>query len=190
MYGDLIRRSRELLDNQGTVVMAISGHGGSGKSTLAEKLAAEFDVTEEQIVRTDNIHAKDYEQTEGLFKLHDWPVIFDLLSSIHESERLHYTTRDWKGVEGVVDIVKPHLVILEGIRLIRPEVLPYIDLSVWIDCPLDVATKRAVDRNRKQGDSESELALWETKWLPEAEQYVELVHPKKIADFTYTQSKN
>lgn len=170
--------------------MAISGHGGSGKSTLAEKLAGEFGVSEEQIVRTDDIHAQDYEHTEDLFELHDWPIIFDLLSGIRESERLHYTTRDWKGVEGVVDTVRPHLIILEGIRLIRPEVLRYIDLSVWVDCPLEVATKRAIDRNRQQGDNEAELALWETKWVPEAKQYMELVHPEKIADFIYAQHED
>lgn len=187
MYEDLVNKTQKLLKQQDVVVVVISGHGGSGKSTLANKLAREFGVAQEQIVRTDDIHSKDYGHAGGLFELHDWPVIFDLLKNVRTSKRLHYTTRSWKGVEGIVDTDKPRLVILEGIRLIRPEVLLYVDLSVWVDCPLDVATKRAVDRNREQGDIEAELAEWDTKWVPEAKEYMEQVHPEKIADFVYSQ---
>lgn len=188
MYEDLVQKTKELLENQDIVVIAISGHGGSGKSTLAEKLAKDFDIEDKQIVRTDNIYAKNYAQATGLFEVHDWAVITDLLSSLRTSNRLKYNTRDWEGVEGVIDVVKPYLIILEGIRLIRPETLPYFDLSVWIDCPLELATRRAKDRNREQGDSEEEIALWDTKWVPEARKYVKQVHPEKIANFIYTQS--
>lgn len=188
MYQELVDQIKPLLESQEVVVLAISGHGGSGKSTLAEKLATEFGVEDEHIVRTDNIHAKDYENAKGLFELHDWPIIMELLTNVRKNPQLEYKTRDWKGVEGSVGIVRPHLVILEGIRLFRPETLPYFDLSVWIDCPIDVATKRAIDRNREQGDSEAELALWDTRWVPEAMEYVEQVHPELIADFVYTES--
>jgi len=185
MYTDLIQIIERLFAKQKVVVIAISGHGGSGKSTLADKLASRFNVAENQIVRVDDLHAKNYMQTNGLFELHDWTTIMDILVNAHISKRLKYLKRDDKEIESRVDVPSPHLLILEGIRLIRPEILPYVDISVWIDCPLDVATKRAKDRNRQQGDSEAEIALWDSKWVPEAEQYVEQVDPRSLASLIY-----
>lgn len=188
MYEDLIRIIEQLLAKQEVVVIAISGHGGSGKSTLADKIARQFGVAESQIVRVDGLHAKNYMQTKGLFELHDWTTIMDILVNAHTNSRLRYLKRDDKEVESIVDVPSPRLVILEGIRLIRPEVLPYVDISVWVDCPLDVATKRAKDRNRQQGDSEAEIALWDSKWVPEAKRYVEQINPRAIASFIYDES--
>lgn len=185
MYKDLIQIIEKLLAGQEVVVVAISGHGGSGKSTLANKLARQFDVADGQIVRVDGLHAKNYMQSTGLFELHDWATIMGILKNARTSKRLKYLKRDDKEAESMVDVPRPRLVLLEGIRLIRPEVLPYVDVSVWIDCPLDVATKRAVERNRQQGDSEAEIALWDSKWVPEAKQYVEQVEPQSIASFLY-----
>src|SRR5688572_7340423 len=147
MYRDLVQIIEKLLAKQEVVVVAISGHGGSGKSTLANRLAHQFGVAENQIVRVDGLHAKNYMQTRGLFELHDWTTIMDILTQARTVERLKYLKRDDKEVESMADVPRPRLVLLEGIRLIRPEVLPYTDVSVWIDCPLDVATKRAVERN-------------------------------------------
>ena len=185
MYKDLVRIIEKLLAQQEVVVVAISGHGGSGKSTLADRLARQFDVAEDQIVRVDGLHAKNYMQAKGIFELHDWPAIMDILKNIRTSKRLQYLQRDDKEVESMVNVPRPRLVLLEGIRLIRPEVLPYVDIGVWIDCPLDAATKRAVERNRQQGDSEAELALWDSKWVPEAKHYVEQIAPQNIASFIY-----
>lgn len=189
MYEDLVRRIERHLAEQAVVVVAISGHGGSGKSTLADRLAQHFGVAENQIVRIDCIHAKNYLQAKELFDLHDWATIMDVLSHVHNSERLRYVKRDDTEIESVVDVPRPQLVIFEGIRLLRNEILPYVDESVWIDCPIDVATARAKERNRQQGDSEAEIDLWDTKWVPEAKRYFEQVSPRKIASFLYTEYK-
>ena len=185
MYIDLVHIIQALLAKQEVVVVAISGHGGSGKSTLADKLARQFGLAEDQIVQVDGLHAKNYMQAKGLFELHDWATIMDILANAHTNNRLKYLKRDDKEVESTVDVSRPRVLLLEGIRLIRPEVLPYVDVSVWIDCPLEVATKRAVERNRQQGDSEAEIVLWDSKWVPEAKQYIKQVDPRSIASFIY-----
>lgn len=185
MYEDLVKHIEELLSKQEVVVVAISGHGGSGKSTLADKLARQFGVASGQIIQVDGLHARNYMQAKDIFQLHDWATITNILSNIRNSKHLKYLKRDDKEIESIVDVPRPKVVIFEGIRLIRPEIMDKVDVSVWIDCPINVATKRAKDRNRLQGDDEAELALWDTKWVPEAKQYVERVHPEKIADFIY-----
>ncbi|MBP9116347.1 MAG: AAA family ATPase [Acidimicrobiia bacterium] len=185
MYKDLVKLIEEQLAEQEVVVIAISGHGGSGKSTLAEKLAQQFNIAKNQIIQSDALHAKDYMQTRDLFGMHDWDSIFELLANIRNDDRLNYTKRDDKEIESVVDIPRPRLVIIEGIRLIRPEILPFVDESIWVDCPLEIATMRAKERNRQQGDSEAEIALWDSKWAPEAKLYFEQVKPDKISSFIY-----
>ena len=185
MYKDLVKLIEEQLAEQEVVVIAISGHGGSGKSTLAEKLAQQFNIANNQIIQSDALHAKDYMQTRDLFGMHDWDSIFELLANIRNDDRLNYTKRDDKEIESVVDIPRPRLVIIEGIRLIRPEILPFVDESIWVDCPLEIATMRAKERNRQQGDSEAEIALWDSKWAPEAKLYFEQVKPDKISSFIY-----
>ena len=188
MYSELVKRIQELLAKQEVVIVAISGHGGSGKSTLAEALAKKFDIDGGQIIRVDKFHAKNYMEAEGIYEQHEWQELVTLLTNARSHHQLRYLSRDWQGNEQKVSITRPRLIIVEGIRLVRPEMLPYFDLSVWIDCPLELAAKRAIDRNRQQGDGEEEIELWHTKWIPEAKQYYDQVQPQKIADFIYTES--
>ncbi len=152
MYAELVTRIQELLAKQEMVIVAISGHGGSGKSTLAEALAKEFDINNGQIIRVDKFHAKNYMEAKGIYEQHEWQELVSLLTNARSHHQLRYLSRDWQGNEHKVSFTRPRLVIVEGIRLIRTELLPYFDLSVWIDCPLELATKRAIDRNRQQGD--------------------------------------
>lgn len=187
MYSKLVKQIRQLLEKQEIVIVAVSGHGGSGKSTLADKLAKEFDISDDQLVRIDRFHAKNYMQAKSIYEQHDWDTLTNLLGDIRTTDRMKYQTRDWKGVESQVDVLRPKVLIIEGIRLIRPELSPYFDISVWIDCPLELTTERAVERNKQQGDSEEEINLWYTKWIPEAKQYIEDAKPQKIADFVYTE---
>ncbi len=187
MFEYLVNLIEHHLARQSEAIVAISGHGGSGKSTLAERLGGRFGVADNQIIRMDGLYAKNYLQAKDIFDLHDWSALLSLLSHVRSSDRLRYLKRNDKEVEALVDVPKPQVVIVEGIRLIRPEILPFVDISVWIDCPLDVAADRAKKRNRLQGDSDEEIALWDTKWVPEAKLYMEQTSPDKIASFIFTE---
>lgn len=166
-------------------VIAISGHGGSGKSTLAARLAAELDGT---VVGTDGMYARDAGPASGLWALHDWPAIIDLLRGLRTAQRLTYRKRWYTGEEFDVDEPLPAVVILEGIRVIRPDVLALVDAAVWLECPPAEAGERAKARNRLQGDDEAEIALWDTKWVPEGHAYESAVGPAALADFTINTS--
>jgi hypothetical protein len=61
-------------------------------------------------------------------------------------------------VAGVVDVPVPAVVLVEGIRVIRAETLPLLDLAVWID-----------------------LDLWDSRWVPEGQEYQRAVRPKQLA---------
>lgn len=184
-YDDLRIRIIDLMNRiERAPVVGISGHGGAGKSTLAARLITELGGTPEQVVRTDRFYAADAGPDSRLFALHDWPALLDLLHRLRATpgpRRLLYPVRTYDGVERTCDVPMPPVVIVEGIRLLRPETIPLLDLAVWINLAPEPAGRRAVERNREQGDSSEELDLWRTKWIPEAHAYTHSVDPERLA---------
>lgn len=187
-YSPLHDRIRALLPDRpepdaATVVVVIAGHGGAGKSTLARRLSADLGG---QVVAGDCLYAHTDTRRAGLFNLHDWDELDALLRSVRRrEERLRYRTRGYDGATGAVDVARPGLVIVEGIRLLRPEVATYADLCVWIEATPEEAGARAKVRNAAQGDSLGELALWDSKWIPEGHEYEQQVRPRDLADVVY-----
>lgn len=185
-YDELLGRVRSLIAaSDRPSVVAIAGHGGAGKSTLALRLAADLDVHEDQVVGTDGLYARTDTERASMWDLHDWPALGDLLVEVREEPtptRLRYRYRWHDGQEGDVDEPMPPVVIVEGIRVIRPEMLPFYDLAVWIEMEPAIAAERAKTRNISQGDSQAELDLWDTKWVPEGVEYQRLVRPELLAD--------
>lgn len=184
-YDDVLDRAKGLVGAlPRSPVVGIAGHGGAGKTTLARRLAADLGVAAEQVVRTDRLYAATDTRRAGLFELQDWPVILDLLRRVRADpapSRLRYATRGYDGEEGGVDLPMPAVVVLEGIRVIRPETLPLLDLAVWIDLDPEPAGVRAKARNVLQGDGRDELDLWDSKWVPEGHAYQRLVRPELLA---------
>lgn len=184
-YGDLLRRTRELIARlDRPPVVAIGGHGGSGKSTLALRLAADLGMRPSQIVPTDRLYAAVDTRRAGIFELQDWRAILDLLGRVRigGESRLRYRARGYDGHEELTDERMPVALIIEGIRILRPETMPLIDLAVWIDLDPQLAGERAKARNREQGDDEAEITLWDIKWVPEGREYETLVRPQQLAD--------
>ena len=185
-YDELLGRVRALAaDLDRPPVVGIAGHGGAGKTTLARRLARDLGFDAAQIVKTDRLYAATDTRRAGLFELQDWPILFDLLHQVRATptpKRLRYRTRGYDGEEGEVDLPMPSAVVVEGIRVIRPETRPLLDLAVWIDLDPVSAGERAKARNVLQGDSREEVDLWDTKWVPEGLEYERLVRPEQLAD--------
>lgn len=185
VYDDLLARVRRLIaESARPPVVAIAGHGGAGKSTLARRLASDLAFHEDQVVGTDGLYARTDTEQASMWDLHDWPALVDLLARVRGTptpQRLSYRYRWYDGQEGDVDEPMPPAVIVEGIRVIRPELSPLFDLAVWIDLDPTIAAERAKARNLAQGDSAAELALWDTKWVPESVEYQRLVRPEELA---------
>jgi uridine kinase len=187
-YDDLLARTRALIPATGGVpVVGISGHGGAGKSTLALRLAADLGITEDQVVATDAFHATTCGPEAGMWEQCDWSLLERVVRSAREGrERLRYDHRWSSGQTGVEDHPMPAVLVVEGIRLFHDRTRDWFDLSAWIEMDPEAAGARAKARNVLQGDDEAELALWDTKWIPEGRDYERLQRPQERADLVVT----
>ncbi len=180
----LIALIEQVLKNKLYAVVAISGFGGSGKSTLADRLRDHFQIKDNQIVRIDHLYGPN-PSGPGIFDQSDWLLLEHILTDIRAGKRLMYQGKGDKGRALHIDEELPRVVIVEGIRLLQPKLMPYFDVSVWIDCPQDIAIPRAKARDRSQGDDEATVSRWDTDWGPKDKLYFDTYRPDQLATFLY-----
>lgn len=183
VFNDLVATITDLRGAQDRVVVAISGFGGSGKSTLAERIRRQF-ANDCAVVPGDLLYSTT-PRSEDLLGMTDWVRFTQIATSARTDDRLRYRGRTYDGDEFDIDEPMPHLVVFEGIRLLRPELVPLYDIAVWVDCPQDIATARAKQRNLLQGDSDEEMQLWDTLWNPLDAKYFAEYQPLRLATLIY-----
>ncbi len=186
MFDELVARTDALLRDKPHVIIAISGFAGAGKTTLASKLAEHYDIADAQILRLDNMYTPMPRGT-GLFDDYDSGLVASILHDVHDSKDLHYQTHGFEEDSVLIDQPLPVVVILEGIRLFRPEMMSQFDLGVWIDCPPQLALERAKARDLVQGHDEAYMQRWDIEWGPQNEAYYSDYHPEQLASFLYQQ---
>lgn len=182
-FDELVARIADVVATTGHALVAISGFGGSGKSTLAERVRRHF-VDGCAVVPGDLLYSPT-PRSEDLLGMTDWATFTEIARSVRTDDRLRYRGRTYTGDEFDIDEAMPNVVVFEGIRLLRPELMPLYDVAVWIDCPQDLATTRAKERNRLQGDSEDEMRLWDTLWSPLDAQYFAEYEPLRLATVVF-----
>ena len=183
-FDELVLAIEELMKQKPHAVVAISGFGGSGKSHLANRLRDYFKIKENQVVRIDNLYGQ-YPDGPNIFDQSDWPLIEKLLGDVCAGKKLQYQGKDFIGNILYFDEELPKVVIFEGIRLLQPKLLPYFDISVWMDCPQDSAIQRAKARDREQGEDEQTVNRWDTDWGPKDREYFDKFRPDQLATLLY-----
>lgn len=182
---ELIHRILDLSASPKPHIVAISGFGGSGKSTLARQLAAALGNTE--IVSIDEFWIPDRDRLSE-----DWTV-FDrdrllqqVLIPASRAEPIRYQPFDWN--QGQLgdwrSLNASGYLIIEGISTLHPNLLPYYQFKIWIDCSLELAQTRGLNRGKTEYNID-ETEAWINRWTPNDRAYFNKYRPDLTADFIY-----
>jgi uridine kinase len=167
-------------------IVGVSGFGGAGKSTLAVALRDRIEGA--AIAGSDEFHT-DY----ALGRSADWAcvdrtrMVDQLLQPFRRHGVIRYQRYDWqsnapgewKEATGV------RCLVVEGVGVLHPDLLPFFDLTVWVDVPATTATARAIRRNEMQGAGPDDAHLWRTVWAPNDRDFFAKHRPREHADLVY-----
>jgi uridine kinase len=177
-----IDRSR---DELGRVAVGISGYAGAGKSVLARRLVDELD----DAVR---LPGDDYLDPPRVHRRSaDWDGVdrhrmrTDALEPFREGRPVTIQPLDWStGQLGdPTPLPRASVLIVDGIGIFHPTLLPWFDLTVWVDAALDVAQAQGMARDRAAGRDHD--TLWIDVWTPNDHEFEQMFAPADQADFRY-----
>jgi hypothetical protein len=143
------------------LLVAIDGRGGAGKSTLAERLR-------KIVPRSAVVHTDDVAWNHAYF---DWGgvMVEHVIEPLRRGEEVSFRPPAWAehGRPGEIRVpAGMDVVWIEGTGIIRQEIVPRLDASIWVQGDLDEQERRLVARD---GDSEAQrghVAAWLAEELP------------------------
>ena len=175
-------------------LIALSGFGGAGKTTLAQQIKAT--IRDAEIISIDDfVSDKLCERSE------DWSG-FDrerfrrqVLEPARSGKSVRYEVYDFdqKQTSSWRSVAPSKYLLLEGCSILHPDLMPYYNLSIWIDCPLAVATERGICRDRALRDQAQSVyhdelyyeQLWHTVWMPNEQNFFTRYRPDHLAAYVY-----
>ncbi len=185
-FGELIEKISKLpRPTERPLIIGISGFGGSGKSTLAENLRHHLKST---VVAVDHFAMGSLLERDAEWSCYDRDRMKkQVLQPAKKGKPVSYEVYDWLeetlGPKTDVPSSSSDTVIVEGVGIFHPDLRPYFDFAIWVDCPLDVAVQRGIKRSRAWGYDHDEK--WVEVWMPNERDFFEKYHPNQFVDFLF-----
>jgi uridine kinase len=185
---DLLRPDRR-------VVVAVDGPDAAGKTTLADELAQRVarpavraSIDDWHNPREVRLRQGD-ESPLGYYNdsFDDDAVAVQLLNPFRAgASQVHCAQFDYRSDEPAdvhIDVGSPAAVLLlDGVFLLRPELLQFWDLSIYLHVPPTVTLARAVQRDAELlGGPEQVRRRYEQRYLPGQALYAEAASPLETA---------
>lgn len=167
------------------VVVGVSGFGGAGKSTLAHAVAAVVDGS--VVLRGDDFldPERSHRRSDNWDGVERQRIRSEVIDPFRSDADVVYRPFDWGARTLGVPTRLPEatVLIVEGIGLFHPEFVDVFDLTVWVDVPLEDATRRGIDRDRREGHAHDEL--WTDVWVPNDRDFADAFDPRSNANLLY-----
>lgn len=175
----ILSQVNELRRAKARVIAAIDGRGGAGKSSLARALVSSlplsahiehdwFHLPRDLIVGT---HRFDHQRLIS-------EVIIPFRSGTSKIEFLRY---NWGYLAGSTDgfhddpttIEDKEILIIEGCETLHADLIPYLDLRIWLDTTAEQSIARGIRRDIEEYGLDpnrvhaawSEWSIWEAEKL-------------------------
>lgn len=142
-------------------VIAIDGRGGAGKTTLAERLRR-------AVPGSAVLHTDDVAWNQAFF---DWGAILvdNVLRPLHEGAAVDFRPAAWIAHGRAGSITVPAgtpVVFLEGTGVVRAELAPWLDASIWVQGDLDEQERLLDARDGDSAEQRAHVASWLREELP------------------------
>lgn len=183
ILGEIEKRHKPL-------IVGISGFGGAGKSTLAKMLA---EKTNGIIIGIDSFWKSIETEDYNMWEVVDYGRLIDevLVPFRAGKSVIRYREFDWeKGQIGEwKEISRKEILIIEGVGLFRPEVLKYIDYSIWIGRSIEESIRFGKKRDKEEYGIDNDR-LWDGVWKRNDLECFEKYNPFHRADCVWAWGKN
>lgn len=179
---DSVARARERSE---AVVLGISGFGGSGKSTLARELIAV--IPDSLRIRGDDFldPVRSHRRSEDWDGVERLRLRREVLDPFHQKEPVTFRRFDWTSgrLGDPEELPDARVIIVDAIGLFHPEMADVLDVTVWMDVDLIVATEQGKARDHQLGRNHDQL--WDEVWGPNERAFVRNYDPRKWAQIMF-----
>lgn len=185
---DVVAAITRLRSERDRVSVGISGFAGAGKSVLARRLV---DVVDDAVrVRGDDF----LDPMRSHRRSHDWDgvqrarVRTEVLLPFRTGREVQIRSLDWETgrLDAPTPLPRTAVLVLDAVGVFHPELLPWFDLTVWVDVDLEVAQSRGMARDRAAGRDHDRL--WVDVWTPNDRAFEQAFAPAELADLRYVSS--
>lgn len=188
------------LTNEIPFIVGIDGLGCSGKTKLADVLTDALKSNGFQVV---NLHLDDFIFPKKIrydHRMDEWYcyyhlqwryeyLIKEILLPLHKKENLKKEIEIYNKDQDTyelkklsVDLNSNTIILVEGIFLHRPALLPFFHFTIFINSPnQETRLERAFSRDTYIGDSNDIKIKYEKRYFPAEEQYLYECSPHKKA---------
>ncbi|WP_051571731.1 uridine kinase family protein [Cryptosporangium arvum] len=142
-------------------VIGVDGRGGAGKTTLAERLG---DAAGHSAV----VHTDDVAWNHACF---DWGglLLEHVVKPLHRGEAVRFRPEAWAAHGRPGEIMVPagcDFVWIEGTGIVRAELAPWLDASIYVQGDLDEQERLLVARDGDSPEHREQVARWLDEELP------------------------
>ena len=163
-------------------LVAIDGPSGAGKSTLTLALHGLFPGSQtvdlERFYSAVGVRPPDGLSPEQAFEQHvDWRAMQEqVLRPLRRGEAGRYRPYDWIAERWLdwVPVAPEGIVLVDGVYSMRPELMDFYDLTVFVDAPPAVRAERLAER--------PDDPVWETRWALGFDWYMDHLRTRERAD--------
>jgi uridine kinase len=179
---DVVAAIERLREERGSIAVGVSGYAGAGKSMLTRQIVDE--VPDAVRVRGDDFldPARVHRRSRDWDGVERHRMRTEVLEPFRAGRSVMVRPLDWStgGLGAPTPLPQASVLVIDAVGIFHPDLLPWFDLTVWVDVEHRVALERGMARDREAGlDHDS---LWTHVWSPNDHEFEQTFSPRSHAD--------